>query len=244
MINNSENKKVLLYSGGLDSWLIDKIWKPDIKLYIDIKGSYSSEEIRRLPPDVKVVDFPLLGKFEADDKFIPLRNLYFLMIASNYGNELCIGAVAGDGSKDKNKEFLDRTDDMLNYLWHDKKINKDIVICKDFITKSKSEILDIYLSQNNNIDIVRNNTFSCYSPKDGKECFDCYPCFRKFALLFSKGASYSYEERKSIWNYVKNNVIPTKEEGGYPGTYYTDRGEESKVLIYAVEKLKEEFSNE
>ena len=29
-------KKVLLYSGGLDSWLIDKLWNPDFKLYIDI----------------------------------------------------------------------------------------------------------------------------------------------------------------------------------------------------------------
>lgn len=32
MQKSSYEKKVLLYSGGMDSWLIDKIWKPDVKL--------------------------------------------------------------------------------------------------------------------------------------------------------------------------------------------------------------------
>ena len=44
----SMNKKVLLYSGGTDSWLIDKIWKPDVKLYIDIHGRYSEFEKKLL----------------------------------------------------------------------------------------------------------------------------------------------------------------------------------------------------
>lgn len=30
MQKSSYEKKVLLYSGGMDSWLIDKIWKPDV----------------------------------------------------------------------------------------------------------------------------------------------------------------------------------------------------------------------
>lgn len=28
MQKSSYEKKILLYSGGMDSWLIDKIWKP------------------------------------------------------------------------------------------------------------------------------------------------------------------------------------------------------------------------
>ena len=71
--------KVLLYSGGMDSWLIDKIWKPDVKIYIDIEGSYSKEEIARLPKDVKIVKLPI-GIYEQENKFVPLRNLYFLMV--------------------------------------------------------------------------------------------------------------------------------------------------------------------
>lgn len=235
-------KKVMLYSGGLDSWLISKIWKPDVKLYIDIDGGYSQEEIRRLPKDVVVVDFPLLGNFELPNKFVPLRNLYFLMIASHYGDNICLGATAGDwGNNDKTPYFLDEAERILNYLWSDKKAGKSITICKDFIRVPKSQLIKMYIDEGGSADTIRLQTFSCYTPKNGKECFECYPCFRKFALLFSHGAYYTKEERRKMWDYVEKNIIPTKEQGGYQGTYYTDRGEESADLIYAVEELKKEF---
>lgn len=234
--------KVLLYSGGLDSWLISKLWKPDIKLYVNIGGSYNKEEMRRLPSDVEVIEMPLLGRFELSNKFVPLRNLYFLMIASHFGSEICLGATAGDwGNKDKTPEFLDLAEQMLQMLWSDKKATKEITICKDFIYQPKSELIRKYLKMGGTIEEIRKETFSCYTPKNGKECFDCYPCFRKFALLYANGAKYSEEERKTMWEYVKRMIIPRAEEGGYQGTYYTDRGKESEDLIYAVNELRKEF---
>ena len=236
-------KKVLLYSGGMDSWLIDKLWKPDVRLYINIGGDYSKAEIARLPKDVKVVDFPLLGQFELPNKFVPLRNMYFLMIASNYGDEVCLGATAGDwGNKDKTPEFLESAENMLQYLWGDKKVTKDIKVCKKFVYKSKSELINEYLRKGGTIDELKQATFSCYTPIEGKECLMCYPCFRKFALLYAHGAQYTRLERHKMWLYVKAQIIPTAAEGGYKGTYYTDRGEESKDLIFAVEQLKKEFA--
>lgn len=237
-------KKVLLYSGGMDSWLIKQLWKPDVCLYVDIHGDYSDSEVMRLPDDVVVVDFPLLGEFELDNKFVPLRNLYFLMIASNYGNELCLGATSGDGSNDKSLEFLEDTEVMLNKLWHDKKINKDIVIEKRFVKMSKTEILQEYLNKGHDIAEVKENTFSCYSPVDNKECMQCYPCFRKFAILYSLGYTYPEDEELKMWDYIKNQIIPTKEQGGYTGTYYTDRGEESIHLVKCVEGLKKKYGYE
>ena len=41
-------KKVLLYSGGMDSWLIDKIWQPDKKIYINMHTRYSEQEIKKI----------------------------------------------------------------------------------------------------------------------------------------------------------------------------------------------------
>ena len=100
-------KKVLLYSGGMDSWLIDKLWKPDIKLYIDIGGSYSKDEISKLSKDVTLFWLPI-SNFEQANKFLPMRNLYFLMVASNFGDELCLGAVRGDWNlNDKNPRFIE-----------------------------------------------------------------------------------------------------------------------------------------
>ena len=50
-------KKVLLYSGGMDSWLIDKIWEPDVKLFIDVGTEASKIERQRLPKDVIIKEF-------------------------------------------------------------------------------------------------------------------------------------------------------------------------------------------
>lgn len=239
-------RKVLLYSGGMDSWLIDKLWEPDVKLYVNIHGDYTMSELSRLPNDVEIVDCPFLGKFEMHDtKFLPLRNLYFLMIASHYGDRICLGATGGDwGNKDKTPEFLYMAEHMLRYLWSDKKVSKDISIEDKFVYIPKSDLIRQYIQSGGSIETIRNSTFSCYTPADDKECFNCYPCFRKFALLYANGAEYTEAERFKMWQYVRDNIIPTKEEGGYAGTYYTDRGKESEDLITAVESLREEFGNE
>lgn len=233
--------KVLLYSGGTDSWLIDKIWEPDVRLYIDVHGMYSEAEKSRLPEDVEIIDMPFLGEQEQPDGFIPLRNLYFLMIASHYGDRLCLGATSGDGSKDKCTEFLIDTEKTLRNLWDDKKVAKPVSIETRFSLMSKGEILEEYLERGGDIERVKIETFSCYSPIDEHECFDCYPCFRKAAVLMAHGARYSEEQRRKLYDYCKRQIIPTKEEGGYGGTYYTERGEESKDLIKAVKMLTEEF---
>ncbi len=235
-------KKVLLYSGGMDSWLIRQLWKPDICIYVDIHGSYSEVEKQNLPSDVIIVDMPFLGTQELPNAFVPLRNLYFLMIASHFGDEICLGATAGDwGNRDKTPAFLDETEHLLNTLWGDKKVNRNITVCKDFIYTPKTELLKRYLEQDNNIAKVRHSTFSCYTPIHGKECMNCYPCFRKFAILYSFGYKYTEEEELQMWEYIKKNIIPTKEQGGYPGTYYTDRGEESVHLIKCVKELNDKY---
>lgn len=236
------SKKVLLYSGGLDSWLIDKLWKPDVKVYVNIHGRYNASEMKRLPDDVEIVDMPFLGKFELENSFVPLRNLYFLMVASHYGDEVCLGATAGDwGNKDKTPEFLGAAEELLQYLWSDKKTNRHVEVCGDFIYRPKTSLLNEYLVSGGNIEQVKNETFSCYTPENGHECFHCYPCFRKYAILSAFGAQYSEEEEARMWEYVKAQIIPTKEEGGYQGTYYTQRGEESQYLIKTVSRLREKY---
>ena len=80
MRNDTYNKKVLLYSGGMDSWLIDKLWKPDIRLYVDMNTRYSKEEMKRLPDDT-IIERLDLSKWEREDKIIPLRNMYLIAMA-------------------------------------------------------------------------------------------------------------------------------------------------------------------
>ena len=49
-------KKVLLYSGGMDSWLISKICKPDVKLFVDMGTNSCQGVLTRLDSDVTIVN--------------------------------------------------------------------------------------------------------------------------------------------------------------------------------------------
>lgn len=235
--------KVLLYSGGTDSWLIDKLWKPDIKLYINIHGKYSHEEISRLPKDVKIINFPFLGTIE-DEKtlFVPLRNLYFLMIASNFGDEICLGAVLGDGgNKDKRLEFLEMTENIINYclVGNSHETDKTTIVNKDFIKKHKYQLVEEYLKQGGTIKEFVETTFSCHLPINDQPCYDCKPCYRKFLIGYYFDYPYSDEIKKQMIEHIKREVLPINQTNG---TYYSKRDGEGVYAEKAVDKLFKEFN--
>lgn len=232
------SKKVLLYSGGMDSWLIDKLWKPDKKIYIDIGGRYSQAEKRRLPKDVEIVEMGVLGRFELDNLYVPMRNLIFLEIASLFGDIVCLGATLGDGGVDKDEQFLLNVDKLLKEQWNAPKCYKDISVETAFSRLSKGDLLDEYARNGGDLQRVKEESFSCY--EGDKPCYSCMPCFRKFAPLYVRGVEYSKEEKEKMYRYIQDVVIP----GKYDGTYFTRRRGESGDLISCVNKLRKEFRDE
>src|SRR5438105_9917772 len=88
-------KRVLLYSGGVDSSALGLLWPHDMKLYVDMHTRYSAAERGRLRPDVTIVDLPLT-QWERPDGIIPMRNLLLVTLASLYGEEIAFGAIAGE----------------------------------------------------------------------------------------------------------------------------------------------------
>ena len=192
MQNNTYNKKVLLYSGGMDSWLIDKLWKPDIRLYIDMNTRYSKEEMKRLPDDI-VIEKLDLSKWEREDKIIPLRNMYLIGIATNYGDEICLGATAGDRVLDK----------------------RTIRINLDYKAYTKTELLKQYIIQGGSINEAFSSSFSCYAPVDGHECWNCKPCFRKFIAFALNGYPFPREVIDMNISYIKREILPLIESGEY-----------------------------
>lgn len=235
--------KVLLYSGGMDSWLIDKLWKPDVKIYININGSYSAREIESLPSDVMILDFPL-GQFEQPSKFVPLRNLYFLMLASNFGDEICLGATAGDwGSKDKTPEFFEMAEDMLNFLWGEQSkvaVGRKIHIETKYLYKFKNELVDEYLEQGGKVEDIAEGSFSCFNPIDGKPCMACKPCFRKYVCLKDRGMKYSDEDELKMFEFIRKYIVPKSQN--INATYYSERGKEGKVAERVVNSLYTKYN--
>lgn len=216
--------KVLLYSGGTDSWLIDKIWKPDKRIYIDIKGMYSESEKKLLPEDVEIIDFSFLGRTEEHDTaYVPMRNLYFLMIASNFGDEVCLGATGADvGSHDKDEHFLDMTQDVFNYCLVGNSFTPDrhVKIETQFINEGKYSLLRRYLQSGGSLETFVNDTFTCHHPVDGHACMNCKLCSKKFLLAYYYGYRFDEETTQRMLKYICEHILPRNREHG---TYFADR---------------------
>lgn len=216
-------KKVLLYSGGMDSWLMSKLWKPDIKLYVDMKTRYSENELARIrkEPDVQVVEFPL-GQWEREDAIIPLRNLYLAMVACNVTGsedvEILIGATAGDRVLDKSPAFVAKATDLLSYLYtpqHWIPEGKKVKVCIDYKQYTKTDLLKMFKKQGGDLEEAFTHSFSCYDPVDGHECWHCKPCFRKFTAFSEAGYEFSDDVARTVCSYIKTDILPDIEAGTY-----------------------------
>ena len=231
-------KKILLYSGGSDSWLIDKLWRPDEKVYVDMKTRYSSDEIKKQDKSVNIIEFPL-GKYERDDAIIPLRNLYLPMVICNeYPNQdldICLGATAGDRVLDKSYVFADSASALLTYLYspqHWIPKGRRIHINIDFKKYTKTQLLKMYIEQGGNIETAFNSSFSCYEPNNGKECWHCKPCFRKFVSFALNGMKFNKEIVETVISYINSEILPDILNGTY------GRAQEEKEIMQVLQLYK------
>ena len=75
-------KKVLMYSGGWDSYCASFIHPDAKKLYINFHTPYSEIEMKNLPADVEIQDVDLQRYALADGYHIPQRNVIMALIAA------------------------------------------------------------------------------------------------------------------------------------------------------------------
>lgn len=234
-------KKILLYSGGMDSWLMDKLWKPDLKLYVDIGGRYNKQEMAHFSDDV-VIEKLDLSKWERPDKIVPLRNLFLCMVATNYaddeGCEILIGATAGDRVLDKSITFAEKTTDLLTYLYSPQwwiPEGKKVKINLAFKDKTKTELLKMYVDQGGSLEKAWKESFSCYEPDEaGNVCMKCKPCFRKFCS-FAELGFIDESWLPTVIPYIGKEIMPDILAGTY------GRGEKEEAVIKDIYNKYKEF---
>ena len=217
-------KRILLYSGGMDSWLMNKLWKPDVLVYVDLKGRYNKQEIAHLPENCNILDFDL-SRYERPDKIIPLRNLFLVMLAViNYadeeGAEVLLGATAGDRVLDKSLIFAEKTSDLLTYLYQSQwwnPIAKKIKISLEYKDKTKTDLIKMFQEQGGTVEEVWNESFSCYEPgENGELCYSCKPCFRKACACYECGfRNFPIEAKNKLREYIGKEIIPQIDKGVY-----------------------------
>lgn len=229
--------KVLLYSGGMDSWLIRKLWKPDLCLYVDMKTEYSEIEKSRLPEDVKVVELAL-QQFSLPNSIIPLRNLYLFMTACNVTEfedaQICLGALNGDRINDKTKKFVDLLNPLLQYLYEPQQSQpgKNVEVVLPYKDMSKRELLNEYVSQGGILREVWENSFSCYHPVNNRPCLNCKACFRKAIPFIVAGMEFKTEEKEAIKKFLDDKVLTDMDN------YTKDKGKEGEDCLQAIQIIQ------
>lgn len=203
IMQKEKNKKiVILYSGGLDSFILKKyaeIKEPqaEIKLIYFKHGCDSEQsELNNLTPDVEVrtIDWlnkgirPVAKKSDtiAGPIYIPGRNLIFSALAAcqELPDEIWLGTLIDEYNEqatDKNQTFIDKTQEVLNYVLspfiNEVKIKFPFVDEKFTKLQSIQWVLDHGVTK----DELR-QSISCWNHK-GTNCGKCKQCFKR-ELIF------------------------------------------------------------
>ena len=172
--------KVLLYSGGMDSFIISKLLKPDIKLYFDYGTNQNKLEKKHLPKDVIIKKIPI-GEYTENDGLntIPLRNLIFSALAVNYGDEIIIGGLASDFHFDKTPEFATKCSELFNSVLNNEKSHKNIQIKVPFYKYTKTDLVEMYLTNGGTLEELNSKSWSCHKPNKNKPCLKCVACLAR-----------------------------------------------------------------
>ena len=197
---------VLLFSCGMDSWVLDKLYKPDVRLFFNIgteNNKLELEHIKRNRDDVTIVDLPL-AQYEQKDHnyFLPLRNLHFVNMAAYYGDIILTGKECLAFHHDSSEKFARMSEDILNYLLEEDVTRKNkIKIVMPFERMTKTDILREFVRCGGNLEECYTESISCYSPVNGEECLNCSSCWSKFTAFYNNGYRFSDE---MVVKFVRN----------------------------------------
>lgn len=190
-------KTVLLFSGGLDSYLVQRLYKPDVLLYCACNHQYQRRELKAIK-ELGIKQFVHfdetldLAQWERRDAIIPLRNLLFSAVASRYGDIVWLGALSDEINWDKSKNFmalagLVMTECYRESYWSD---GREIYVESPVKHLTKAQL--IRKAREAGIQPEEwSKTVSCYT-KDGF-CGECSSCFKRWVAHTLNGISEKYK---------------------------------------------------
>jgi 7-cyano-7-deazaguanine synthase len=179
--------QVLLYSGGMDSFITAHAFPLARLVYIDTRARYAAKELAHVhetAPRGVLIDSRLdLSTNERDDLIVPARNLLLVTLATHYGSDILLAATAGDRSTDKDLVFADQASKLLTHIYDSHHFPEfgQVSVRLPYRDKSKGQMVAEYLEAGHSAEKLA-NTISCYDPRI-LHCGRCKACIRKWVAL-------------------------------------------------------------
>lgn len=204
MYLNKRYENILLFSGGIDSYIGWYYLNKPQTVYFDVGSRYSEKEklvIKNLIPSTIIDNSIFLGDVEQEDNaFIPYRNLLLASIASaRYSDNVWICGLKDDKVEDKNKEIFELWSNHLTEL----NKGKQVSIKSPFWGMTKVDIVKWFDKHYHSKRNILTSTVSCYSSGIEPYCGICKACFRKAAALYSIGIKLPFYNINLVKQYFK-----------------------------------------
>lgn len=180
---------ILLFSGGLDSYIAWHYLRNPKTLYCAIGHRYQLQEIDAISTLIPntIIDGRLnLHDWEEEDANIPMRNAFFFMIASHYDDEICLVVQKGEMSiPDRSSKFFASFGSWLSWMR-----DKPIKIFTPFDEMTKTQMVEWYIGQGLNVSelLLTRSCFANYT----SACGACAACFRRWVAFTNNGFSEHY----------------------------------------------------
>lgn len=194
-------KDVLLFSGGMDSLIAwEYLHRPDT-MYIKMNHRYQYPEYAIAEQFLDtIVNMPALGEFEKKDAEIPMRNLYFAMLAANTGyDKIWIIAQEDEMSiPDRTEEFYRKSSEIISML-----MGRYTHVDTPFRHMDKTDMVAWYKENDHSIEALK-NTWACYTPPKGfpvEHCGNCPACFRRWVAMKLNGINEEWHIK------IKDSVV-------------------------------------
>jgi len=201
--------QILLYSGGMDSYIAwHKLGKPPT-LFVPLGHRYEEVEIQAVKytiPDTQIAERVVLTQFEKPDAEIPARNLLLVLEAAWRGADKIWLVVQKDEKQipDRSHKFLLKASKMISYLF-----DREVVVDTPFWAVDKTDMVRWYV-ENVGRDKVKELlcTVGCYNIKryEDSHCGDCGACFRRYVAFMNNDIHPGYELSERIKSYYRERL--------------------------------------
>lgn len=215
------DKKILLYSGGLDSFILRYSMSFDTIIHFEVGTEDEQQEKLLMDTGVEYISLPL-QRFELPNKIIPFRNYLFVLMAANYGNRIYIGSTLGDTTRDKDWVFQSLCESVLNYFGAVKEKMpyeaEQFEVCMPFKDRTKTQIVASFLlfcdMSGYDISILKVSR-SCYKGGE-RECGECRSCLRKYVAFKNNGVEnlldFSAPSRDQLIAFYEESIAKGRHE--------------------------------